>query len=121
MNTYQVSLKSALQGPLDAAGACAAAADCSQPPQPKQWPAHRALAHGQCLALRPQVSGWLLRVLCGRAWVTVEGDPEDHVLTAGQAVCLPQERLTVAEAWGAQGATVVVREQGQEGEVRGAT
>lgn len=39
-----------------------------------------------------------LRVVCGKVWITVEGSPEDHWLSAGESVQIAPGRLVVIEA-----------------------
>jgi quercetin dioxygenase-like cupin family protein len=39
-----------------------------------------------------------LRVLAGRVWLTVEGAPDDHWLTAGESIAVAPGRLVVLEA-----------------------
>lgn len=55
---------------------------------------------------RGQIQSWRiaegsalnLRTLCGRAWVTMEGDPEDHVVGPGEAAEFDGPGLLVLEA-----------------------
>lgn len=39
-----------------------------------------------------------LHILSGRAWITVEGLPQDYWLSAGDTLTVPHGRLTVIEA-----------------------
>lgn len=48
--------------------------------------------------LRSRQAGWLV-VQQGRAWITRDGDPDDHVLAAGQGVWLPAGAAAVIEPW----------------------
>lgn len=50
------------------------------------------LAPGQALTLPPGPAGRRLRVLQGRVWLTISGDAEDYVVTAGQEQVLPDSR-----------------------------
>jgi hypothetical protein len=43
------------------------------------------IARGTCRTWRAGQGGWL-SVCAGRAWVTVEGDPEDYWLAPGEAL-----------------------------------
>jgi len=48
-----------------------------------------------------------LRVVEGRVWVTGQGDGEDHVLSPGECLSLPDAGAVVVEAWDrGQGAVV---------------
>lgn len=55
------------------------------------------LAARDRLELR-RTAGTRLTVMRGRIWLTQEGDPEDHVLGAGDAWTLPTAALALAEA-----------------------
>jgi hypothetical protein len=48
--------------------------------------------------LRTRRPGRLL-VRSGRAWITRQGDPDDHVLSAGEAVELRADEQVVVEPW----------------------
>lgn len=39
-----------------------------------------------------------LRLLQGLAWITVDGDPDDHWLLAGEALTLPPGRRALVQA-----------------------
>ncbi len=65
-------------------------------------------ADGQCHAVTP-ANATTLRVCLGRIWLTVEGQPQDHVLHAGQAITLPPGRRAVWQAWAAGGARVALQ------------
>jgi hypothetical protein len=52
---------------------------------------------GSCLGRR----GGLLRVLAGRAWLTVHGAGEDRVLVAGESLNLPAGQAAWVGAWDA--------------------
>jgi len=43
-------------------------------------------------------SGWM-SVQAGRTWITRDGDPDDHVLAAGQSLRLARGDIVTAEAW----------------------
>jgi Protein of unknown function (DUF2917) len=49
-------------------------------------------------ALRTRRSGWLT-VAVGRAWVTRQGDLDDHVLSAGERLALRADERVVIEPW----------------------
>lgn len=40
-----------------------------------------------------------LMVSAGRAWITRQGDPDDHVLSAGEVVRLKADEQVVVEPW----------------------
>lgn len=40
-----------------------------------------------------------LRMECGLAWITIEGDEQDYWLSAGAGLRLPAQRHVVIEAW----------------------
>ena len=48
--------------------------------------------------LRTRRSGWLT-VAAGRAWVTRQGDLDDHVLSAGERLALDADERVVIEPW----------------------
>jgi hypothetical protein len=53
------------------------------------------IARGTCRTWRAGQGGWL-SVRAGRAWVTVEGDPEDYWLAPGEALPVaPGERVWI--------------------------
>ena len=53
------------------------------------------IARGACRTLHATRGGWL-GACAGRAWVTVEGDPEDYWLAPGEALPLaPGERAWI--------------------------
>jgi len=49
-------------------------------------------------ALRTRRPGWLT-VAAGRAWVTRQGDLDDHVLSAGERLALRADERVVIEPW----------------------
>lgn len=70
---------------------------------------HPLLADGALQAcgvqlLRTRRAGRLV-VRSGRAWITRQGDPDDHVLSAGDAMDLAADERVVLEPW--QGGTPV--------------
>src|SRR5262249_47405798 len=48
--------------------------------------------------LRTRRAGWLT-VAAGRAWVTRQGDLDDHVLSAGERLALRADERIVVEPW----------------------
>ena len=48
--------------------------------------------------LRTKRAGWLT-VAAGRAWVTRQGDLDDHVLSAGERLALRADERVVIEPW----------------------
>jgi len=58
-------------------------------------------------ALRIERLAGEFRVLHGRVWLTRRGDPDDHVLQAGQCVALRADDKVVVEPWQAGERTVV--------------
>jgi hypothetical protein len=42
--------------------------------------------------------GQSLHMISGSAWITVEGEPDDHRLSAGEMLNIPPGRLVVVEA-----------------------
>ena len=57
--------------------------------------AELALEHGDTFTIRKPIS---LTVTRGRAWITVEGEPDDLFLCAGECFTSPRRRLTVVQA-----------------------
>lgn len=64
------------------------------------------LAAGQALSLRPRCAG-VLEVVQGRVWLTLRGSwsdrpgaVADHVLQAGERLCIAAGQHAVVEAWG---------------------
>jgi hypothetical protein len=55
------------------------------------------VAAGQAVSGVPR-SPRTVRVLAGRVWLTVEGAPDDHWLTAGESIAVAAGRLVVLEA-----------------------
>jgi hypothetical protein len=54
-----------------------------------------SIARGTCRTLRATQGGWV-SVRAGRAWVTVQGDPEDYWLAPGEALPVaPGERVCI--------------------------
>jgi hypothetical protein len=53
-------------------------------------PSSGQLAPGALLNLRVARSGLQLSVSSGRLWVTLQGAPDDHFITAGQTLTLPR-------------------------------
>jgi hypothetical protein len=53
---------------------------------------------GGARLLRTRRSGWLT-VAAGRAWVTRQGDLDDHVLSAGERLALDADERVVIEPW----------------------
>ncbi|MFD2273205.1 DUF2917 domain-containing protein [Undibacterium arcticum] len=43
-------------------------------------------------------AGQLMRIDCGRVWVTIEGDSDDHWLFGGDSLLLASARHVVIEA-----------------------
>lgn len=50
-----------------------------------------------------------VRVTCGRVWVTIEGDLDDHLLTRGQSLPLPRGARVLAQALDAPARLLVHR------------
>jgi hypothetical protein len=50
-----------------------------------------------------------IRVTCGRVWLTVEGDLDDHVLARGQSLQLPRGARVLLQALDAPAQLVVHR------------
>ncbi|MDH4059569.1 MAG: DUF2917 domain-containing protein [Aquincola sp.] len=50
-----------------------------------------------------------VRVTCGRVWLTVEGDLDDHVLARGQSLPLPRGARVLVQALDAPARLVVHR------------
>jgi Protein of unknown function (DUF2917) len=67
------------------------------------------LATDRTLRLVPPRRGMVLTVASGSVLVTQEGDPEDHVLGAGEQVWLARRRVVVAWALAASRVAVVER------------
>lgn len=57
----------------------------------------RPLAAGQAMALG--TSGGRLEVIAGRVWLTRAGELDDHVVEAGESLCIAASRDAVIEAW----------------------
>jgi hypothetical protein len=62
------------------------------------------LAAGKALSLRTRRATALV-VVQGRVWATVDGQPVDHVLEAGDQLTLCAGQRVVVEAWGYPGLT----------------
>ena len=54
------------------------------------------LQKGRPLRIR---AGSRVRCLSGAVWITQGGDPCDHFVSAGAAVCLQPVGIALAEAW----------------------
>ena len=59
---------------------------------------HRALRLHGVLALQARTGG-SLQVRSGQVWITRSGDAGDHVLQAGDSLCLGRGEQAVAEPW----------------------
>lgn len=57
------------------------------------------IARGTCRTLRAARGGWL-SARAGRAWVTVEGDPEDYWLAPGEALPVAAGERVCIGGWG---------------------
>jgi hypothetical protein len=68
----------------------------------------RELPENATLRLPSGRNGVIVRVVRGSVLVTQEGDPDDHVLGAGEELRLARTGLAVA--WALSAAAVVVRE-----------
>jgi len=62
------------------------------------WLADGPLAASGVARLRARRAGWLA-VCSGRVWVTRQGDLDDHVLEAGQALAIGAHQDVVIEPW----------------------
>jgi hypothetical protein len=60
-------------------------------------PYQLALAHGALHRMRLEAGG-TLQCLEGSLWITLDGEPVDHVIEAGQALSLPAGTRAVAYA-----------------------
>ena len=66
-----------------------------------QYPNAVCVKRGQLQSWRIAEGAALsLRTLCGQAWVTMEGDPEDHVVGPGEEAVFDGPGLLVLEALG---------------------
>lgn len=50
-----------------------------------------------------------VRVACGRVWLTIEGDPDDHLLARGQSLTLPRGARVLVQALDTPARLVVQR------------
>ena len=57
----------------------------------------RAVPAGGVVALD---AGGEVAVVSGRVWLTVAGDPDDHILGPGESMTVPPWRHALLEAWG---------------------
>jgi len=62
------------------------------------WLADGPLAACGATRLRSRRAG-RLTVRSGQAWITREGDPEDHVLAAGEALTMGARQEVLVEPW----------------------
>ena len=53
-----------------------------------------------------------VRVACGRVWLTIEGDPDDHLLARGQSLGLPRGARVLVQALDAPARLAVQRPDG---------
>lgn len=56
------------------------------------------LDKGDLHSFEPEKEEIRITVLSGSFWITLEGDPKDYVLQAGEYLLLPQNRKSVIEA-----------------------
>ena len=76
----------------------------ARPALPTALPQVAALPPGQARTLQ-HGAGQRLLLVSGRLWVTVSGDPTDHVLQAGDSLPLPPRGPVVVENDGQTTAT----------------
>lgn len=76
----------------------------ARPALPSALPQVAALPPGQACTLQ-RSAGRRLLLVSGRLWLTVSGDPTDHVLQAGDSLPLPRRGPVVVENDGQTTAT----------------